>query len=491
MSAATGLWLLSFAIPRLGLAHYGIYVTMIAAVSPLIMLLCGIPDAVIRSVARSLGQNDLPLAIGYAQAGSLLIAIGALLSTIIAALLLPIGSHLVLGTPDSTDTAFPILNCAFAVAATMLAQHLSTVPSSILSAMQRFRALSLCVMIQTVVTAASQVFAIENGFGISGFAWGAAIGSAISLVMRLIAIGVPSGFSWFVPRIRSRAFRELLVFGRWQSVAQLGGAAAAQAERICLAGLLGPAATTNFDLCVKAQTPLYTIVWQATQSLFPFLSGRASEGVGPNVLRTMRATWISTGATAIALIPLGGFSTQILTLWMGADIALAAAPIMTVLAVAGVVGAATNAPYQFLLAMGNTKTLATVSILTGLASIVSVLILIPILGLRGAGLPALIAMIVQWAYVNHVISKIGERSFRETAAGSAGPIAAAALMIAGLKTIEVALPSGSIGGIAACIGFGLMILLTYQSLRRTRAGRQGVIDLREMCGLLKSTRRVA
>ena len=123
VTASIGIWLLSFAVPRLGLTHYGIYVTMIAAVSPLTMLLCGVPAALIQSVARSIGKNDLPLSIGYAQAGSMLIAIGALLSMFVAALLLPFGSRLLLGTTDPITIAFPLLNCTFAVAASTFIQH--------------------------------------------------------------------------------------------------------------------------------------------------------------------------------------------------------------------------------------------------------------------------------------------------------------------------------------------------------------------------------
>lgn len=491
VTASIGIWLLSFAVPRLGLTHYGIYVTMIAAVSPLTMLLCGVPAALIQSVARSIGKNDLPLSIGYAQAGSMLIAIGALLSMFVAALLLPFGSRLLLGTTDPITIAFPLLNCTFAVAASTFIQHLSTVPSSILSAMQRFRALSFCAMTQTVATTILQVLAIQFGFGISGFAWSIVIGSTITLVIKLIVVGVPSGFAWFVPRIQLDVFRELLVFGRWQSVAQLGGLAAAQAERVCITAMLGPAATTSFDLCVKAQTPLYTVVWQAMQSLFPFFSSKSGEGVRQNVYRTMRATWISTVATAMVLIPLGGLSTQIMTLWMGADIAMTAAPIMTVLAFAGVVGSATNAPCQLLLAIGETRTLAIVAILTGVTNVCSAIIVFPTLGIRGAGLPALIAMIVQWVYVNRVISRAGAISFRETSRSSMGVLAAAAMMIGVLKTIEAMLPSSSIVWLTALPGFFIMLGLSYWYFQTTQIGRQGIIDLRDILGVLRSKLQAA
>ena len=484
VGAVAGLSVLAFAIPRLGLASYGVYVMMMAACSPLVLLLFGIPDALIRSIAKSLGAQQASAATATAQTGTALIIVSALLSAVAAATLLPPASAFVLGLTHAPPADFPLTNCALAVATMTLLQQLGAAPTSVLSATQRFRSLGLCIMAQTVSTAGLQALALEFGLGVTGFAWGASAGTAIALVLKLLVVGVPTGFGWFLPRVTRASLSELLVFGRWQTAAQLGGIASAQAERICLAAVLGPAATTSFDLCVRAQQPLYAFVFQATQALFPFLSSRSHDGVAANMRLAMRAGWISTVATAMVLTPLGGLSYQLMALWMGEGVAKMTSPIMTVLAFAGVIGATTNAPYQLLLSQGRTRALATISFVTGIVNVGSALLLLPTFGLQVAGVPALLSMLAQWCWVNLIISRVTGIRVRDLASSSAGPVLASAFMIAVMKAIELSLPHGPVGWLTAVAGYVTTAGLLYLAFQGTSAGRAGLADIRGVLAAL-------
>ena len=240
-------------------------------------------------------------------------------------------------------------------------------------------------------------------WGLEGYAAGTATGAAIgALTWRAIARSLLPGIS-FRPGFDKVAWRQCFHFGGWQAVAQLGGLLAGQAERLLLGIFIAPAAVGFYNIAQGFEQKIYAAVYKMSEVLFPHFSTLERSQAERQAALLLRASWILTSLAVCALVPLIPLSGPLLATWISPETGQAAGPVMQALAIAGILGCATNASFFFLLGVGDTRGLASLAGVTGLVTVVSALVVLPHWGLPAAGLSAAVAMVAQQVYLATVL----------------------------------------------------------------------------------------
>ena len=155
-------------IRSLGTVAYGVWILAVSTVAYLGLLDMGLRSAVIRYVSKADAQGntgEAQKAIGAALWFRILIASGALVLSLILALVFP---HLFkVSNGLERPAQITVLMCAFAVAVTLV----SGVFGAVLSAIHRFDVLSGVTVGQTTVKAAGVLLILHSGRGLIALAY--------------------------------------------------------------------------------------------------------------------------------------------------------------------------------------------------------------------------------------------------------------------------------------------------------------------------------
>jgi O-antigen/teichoic acid export membrane protein len=131
--------------------------------------------------------------------------------------------------------------------------------------------------------------------------------------------------------------------------------------------------------------------------LFPFFSSLQKESSDRIADLLFRSSWVLNLLAAGmlgALIPVSG---PLLQAWTGREVAIATQGLLVVLAVAGMLGCASNVFAYYLLANGRSRSNASIAMVTAIATLATSAVALPYFGWRAAGWSACLGMIAQIA----------------------------------------------------------------------------------------------
>ena len=143
----------------------------------------------------------------------------------------------------------------------------------------------------------------------------------------------------------------LVNLGGWQFAAQGGGLIAGQADRYLLGAFLAPQFVGYYTIAQRLEEAMYIGVLKIGEILFPFFSSLHKESTERIADLLFRSSWVLNllAATLLgALIPVAG---PLLYAWTGKEVAVETEGLLVVLAVAGMLGCASNVFAYYLLAM--------------------------------------------------------------------------------------------------------------------------------------------
>jgi O-antigen/teichoic acid export membrane protein len=106
------------------------------------------------------------------------------------------------------------------------------------------------------------------------------------------------------------------------------------------------------------------------------------------------------------IAPLFPLAHDLISLWINNDVAREGGLVLQTLAIAGMLGSATNATYFFLLGTGRTRTITLLAVITGVVTVIVSALVLPRYGLRAAGWSGIAAMIAQMAFVLIVLRNV-------------------------------------------------------------------------------------
>jgi len=368
----------------LGETQYGLLALLMSIVAPLGVLDFGMSDATIKYLAESMGRGDADAAKRYAHSSLAFSGFVGLLGAVIIILLADWLVHSVFVIPSEHEAVarsgmrwVAVLWCFMQVRQTLM---------GVVTALQRYDVLAT----GTVLTQLSVI-----GIGL----WVLLAQGTLAEMLRAQAIVaavwalVWLGAAWhlFPPlrlplRMDLRSLRNTFSFGFWQMVNTLGGILSYQSQRWLLGILLPLRAVGYYNIGAQVVNMGYMASYKVGQVLFPEVSKMQGQGEEEGAARmAVNASWLLTTLSAMLFVPLVVLGHDLLRLYLSPSMADNATTTLRILAIGTAVGCVFAIPSFYLLGTGRSRWLAAMSLLYGLVTLGGCLVLIPTLGVIGAG----------------------------------------------------------------------------------------------------------
>jgi len=371
-------------IRLLGRDQYGLMALLNTILTPMGLLDFGVGEATVKYVAESIGRKD------YVGAGKHLrstlafnLSVG-ILGGIIILLLSDFLVSTVFKIPQqSQDLA---RRCLFWVALSWCVTQGRQAFMGLVMSMQRYKILTAATLISQSLTTLAGLGALLLG------------GTLLDLVRAQTLVAVMAWLGWMIiarrlfskisllPSFDRPSLRKTLRFGCWQMLSNVGALLAQQSQRWLLAVLL-PIATVGFyNVSFQLVAAMYSLTYKVGQVLFPAVShmqGQAREEQAARL--TVQANWVLSSLAIAGFVPLFVFADDLLLLWVGADFASNAAGVLRIMVIATMLSCLFTLHHFFLLGTARTNWLAAMAFVQGILSFAVSGLLIPKLGLTGAG----------------------------------------------------------------------------------------------------------
>jgi O-antigen/teichoic acid export membrane protein len=389
----------AFFIRSIGLSHFGLYGLLTVMLTPLGLANLGFSSAAIKYVAEHQSKGELAEARRYLETVYWMsLAVGIAGGVLLAAVGAPIMNAVFRISEEDrilVTRSVPLLGVLW------LFQQAAGALSAIPAAFSSFREVAIGNIVVQTLTAAAQVAMVMAGHGVFGMVVGAAIGAAAGWITWYVLGRVVTSATPGIPRLHRDVWFTCLHFGGWQTVGQIGGLLATQAERFILGHYLLPIAVGAYNAAFRLEQAAYAVGYKMSEVLFPHFSEHSLDEQHARMDMLMRASWLLTTAAVCLLGPLIPLAGPTLLIWAGAETAQLGTSVLATLAVGGILGCATNASYFFLLAGGHTRWTAVLAIATGVVVTIASLILVPRFGLIAAAISGVLgasaqALLVTW-----------------------------------------------------------------------------------------------
>jgi O-antigen/teichoic acid export membrane protein len=368
----------------LGETHYGLMALLNSLIAPMILLDFGIGEATVKYVAESLGAGDYCRVEKYIRNTLAFNLIVGILGALVIGLLANILATRVFNIPPESQTL--ARQCLYWIGATWLIRQTRQAFIGAITALQRYDLLNIGTLLTQTLIAVVGVGVLALGGGLLEFTQVQAAASALATLGWLIVARRLFPTLRFTPTIDRGAFRQTFGYGFWQMLNYMGGILAGQSQRWLL-GILLPVATVGFyNIGLQLNVIVYMITYRVGQVLFPAVSQLQGQGQEERAAcLSLQASWMVSSLAVAAFVPVAVFAPDVLSLWISPSFAAQAASVTRILSLAAAVGAMFAVPSFYLLGTGRVKWLAALAFAQGLISLAGAALLIPWLGVEGAG----------------------------------------------------------------------------------------------------------
>ena len=393
VNVGLNLFVLPFVLFRLGATVFGVAGLVTACIAPALTFSNALGLSTTRELARRLEPDERDDARRFFASALFLAGAGGLPIATILSLIGPLLArrvfHLDGQNADDLTSAFLF------GAGGWLCQCISAVFLALFSARQSYARLASISIVSTVVSTSSMLLLIPRWPHASTLLGCQALGFAAGLLLSFVLSGLVMR-EWVArPALHRGSLGGRVRLGGWQFVAQGGGLIAGQADRYLLGAFLAPQFVGYYTIAQRLEEAVYIGVLKIGEILFPFFSSLHRETAERIADLLFRSTWVLNLLAAAllgALIPVAG---PLLYAWTGREVAVQTEGLLVVLAVAGILGCASNVFGYYLLASGRSHANALIALVTAVVTIATSAIALPAFGWLAAGLSACLGMIAQ------------------------------------------------------------------------------------------------
>jgi O-antigen/teichoic acid export membrane protein len=393
VNVGLNLIILPFVLFRLGASVFGVAGLVTACIAPALAFSSALALSTTRELAGRLAPSERSDARRFFATALLLAGAGGLAIALVLSLVGPLLARHVFNLDGAVAND---LTLAFGFgAAGWLCQCISAVFLALFTARQDYARLGSISVASTLVATSSMLVLIPRWPQASTFLGCQALGFATGLVLSF-ALSRWLVREWVArPAFHRGPLGGLVNLGVWQFAAQGGGLIASQADRYLLGAFLAPQFVGYYTIALRLEEAMYIGILKIGEILFPFFSSLQKESSDRVADLLFRSSWVLNvvAATALgALIPVAG---PLLYAWTGKQVAIETQGLLVVLAVAGMLGCASNVFAYYLLANGRSRSNALIALVTGLATIATSAIALPVFGWQAAGWSACLGMLAQ------------------------------------------------------------------------------------------------
>ena len=373
---------------NLGTAQYGVWTLATVAVSIGGIIASGFGDANIQYVANRRGAGDP--------------------SALLRAVRCMMGINLVLGVLFSvTGWALSPLASRHAAGADLELQRSCLWSLRVASVLMAVRAVeSVCISTQRAferygaavrISILARLLALVAGAGLTFVSRSVVMLMAVAGILMMASVYLQLrqlkrllSAQSLLPAFNHEAVRALFGFGIYSWLQAVSGVVFNQIDRLMLGVSLGATAVTSYALCTQMAQPRFGFDAAGLHFLFPYLSHRAaSTEDGPVRSAILIAFACNLTFVAISTAVLLLFGGTILRIWVGAAIAQAATPVLSmILWSSALLGLSVTASYA-LLALGRFRTVTLFNLTGGVTMALLMFLLAPRLGIRGIAIARL------------------------------------------------------------------------------------------------------
>lgn len=368
----------------LGKDQYGLMALLMSISTPLALLNFGIGEATVKYMAENIGKKDYVQTGKYLRSTFLFNLSTGFLGGIVIMLLARLLITSVFNIPsDNQDMA---RHCLYWIGITWCVMQIRNTFTGAVMALQHYGILNIGNISSHVITVAA---------GLGVLFWG---GNLLDLVRIQAIVTALMGLGWFIvakrllpninffPRLDLLSFQKTFGFGFWQMLNNMGGILGHQSERWLL-GVLLPVATVGFyNVGIQVVVIIYLAAYKIGEVLFPAVSQMQGQLRDEEAARlVVQANWMITAFAISCFVPLIVFAHDLLFVWVGPDFAMNTAGLVRILAFGSATSCLFAIPSFYLLGIGKSKWLALMSFAQGIITLAVAALLIPRLGLAGAG----------------------------------------------------------------------------------------------------------
>jgi O-antigen/teichoic acid export membrane protein len=393
VNVGLNLLILPFVLFQLGATVFGVAGLVTACVAPALTFSNALALSTTRELAQRLEPSQRDDARRFFATALLLAGAGGLSIAIILSLAGPPIAHHVFHLDGKLANDLPL---AFAFGAGgWLCQCISAVFLAAFTARQNYARVASISIVSAVVSISSMLFLIPGSPLASTFLGCQALGLAAGLVVSFVLLRQFAG-EWLArPALHRKPLGGLMSMGGWQFAAQGGGLIASQADRYLLGAFLAPQFVGYYTIAQRLEEAVYIGILKIGEILFPFFSSLHNESSDRVADLLFRSSWVlnllAAGVLG-ALIPVSGTLLQV---WTGREVAIATQGLLVVLAVAGILGCASNVFGYYLLANGRSRANASIAMVTAIATLATSAVALPYFGWKAAGWSACLGMMAQ------------------------------------------------------------------------------------------------
>ena len=397
-------YLLRYVVKQIGIESYGISALLLVIIAPLNLTNLGFGEATTKYVAENVHQGNFIKAGAYIRTTFFMNLTIGILGFL---LVFFFGGQIVMKAfheQINIELTHTINNCMRAIAFGWLFNQCSATFMGVPVALQQFKKVALGNLVSIIATGLFTYLLLNQQWGLLGFT----IATVSSQFVMLLFWYFIARFSMpnisLTPKIDRAAWKTSFNYGGWQTVAQVGGILAQQAEKYVMGVILNTASVGIYNVVVNIQQKIYMLVHKLSEVLFPLFSSISNDTEERKANILVKSTWITTSVAVTLLVSVIPFAHPLILLWMkNESIANQGEGVLQTICIAGAFGSATTAGYFFLLGIGKTQKITYIAILTGLVTVVASLVVLPIFGLKGAGWSALLASMVQSIAITRVM----------------------------------------------------------------------------------------
>ena len=377
----------------LGKDQYGLMALLISISTPLALLNLGIGEATVKYMAENIGRKD------YVQTGKYLrstflfnLSIG-FLGGIVIMLLARFLITSVFNIPSDNQGMARL--CLYWIGITWCVMQIRNTFTGVVMALQHYGILNIGNIITNLLTIAAGLGVLFLGGNLLDLIRIQAIVAAfMALGWLILAQRLFPNISFF-PRLDLLSFQKTFGFGFWQMLNNMGGILGHQSERWLL-GVLLPVSTVGFyNVGTQVVVIIYLAAYKIGEVLFPAVSQMQGQLRDEEAARlVVQANWVITAFAMSCFVPLIVFAHDLLLLWIGLDFAINTSGLLRILAFGSATSCLFAIPSFYLLGIGKSKWLALMSFAQGIITLAVAALLIPRLGLAGAGWGATLSTVV-------------------------------------------------------------------------------------------------
>jgi O-antigen/teichoic acid export membrane protein len=403
-------------VHRLGEQGYGVYTIAISFAGVLGFLELGLTSAATKYIAEVDIRSDTEKLERIVSSNlSLYIGIGGVV-TLLGFIFAPYIAPLMFRDSgiNQKELALIVRLVGIVLTLTLLRNALS----SVLMGLQRYDTYNAIQVSYAVTLALVQGAIALRGGQVIALMLGNITVTAVSLIGFILAI------HHLIPGVRLVRFpnsyfiRVLFSFGMYMMLINVAGTILFNVDKVIIGQVLGSESVTYYAVPSQIALKIHNGFAVFVSFIFPLTSEVQSIGDKATLRKIyLYSTRVITLVDGLAMVLLGTFAHEILTLWIGSDFAAVSAPILILTSLGYLALALSIAPYHILLGMGHPRELAMLNMLITLCVISCLSIGLNGFGLIGGAIGAMIGMgtfvVLPW-YVQRLLDIPWNIAFRDS-----------------------------------------------------------------------------